>query len=103
MARTGGAVDARFGRALIVLIGGTGGLLLISLLSTTPGSPSAVLLTAVALSLAAVVGLSRLPLAPAYVVSGRTLRRAHDVPAFLAGRVTDTARHPVRPRAPGLV
>lgn len=33
----------------------------------------------------------------------RPRRRAATVPLVLAGRTTDVGRHPVRPRAPGLV
>ena len=100
MSTTGDGALERLGRALVLALGGVVALLVMSSL-TTP-TPSGVVLVAVAATVAALVGAARLgtplrsPLVPLQ-------RDARDVPALRTGRITDSPRHPRRPRAPGLV
>lgn len=103
MSRMLGASTARVRLALALVVGGAVAMLMPSLLATTMDAPSVALMAAVAVALAAMVGLNRLigtsvprSLAP----PPRTADRA---PSFLAARVTDPLHHPLRPRAPGLV
>jgi hypothetical protein len=103
MSRMVGAAVARLRLALAIILGGTGAFLIFSLLTTTTSAPSAVVLAAVAATIAAVVGPNRLLVTPLSSPLGLPLRSADEVPALRAGRVTDSPRHPLRPRAPGLV
>lgn len=87
--------------ALVAMVSGTLTLLVPSL-SASSSDTSVLMVTAVAALIAAFVGherhlmtVVRNPLAgPVYGADQR--------PPFLAARVTDTTRHPLRPRAPGL-
>jgi hypothetical protein len=94
---------ARIRLALVILVSGAIALLMPSLSAANAEAPSAVMLTAVAALVAAVVGrdrhLTTLVSSPLPGPVGSTDER----PRFLAARVTDPARHPLRPRAPGLV
>jgi len=103
MSRIGGAASARLRLALALILGGTGAFLILSLLTTTTSAPSAAMLAAVAATVAAVVESNRLPVLLVRSPLGPQLRSAADVPALRAGRATDSPRHPLRPRAPGLV
>jgi hypothetical protein len=103
MSRMVDGVAARIRLALAMILGGAGAFLILSLLATTASAPSAVVLAAVGATVAAVVGLNRLLGTSVSSPLGLRLHTANEVPAFLAARVTDTARHPLRPRAPGLV
>jgi len=98
-----GAAVARLRLALAIILGGTGVFLIFSLLTTTTSAPSAVVLAAVAATIAAALGPNRLPVTPLSSPLGLPLLGADEVPAPRAGRVTDSPRHPLRPRAPGLV
>jgi hypothetical protein len=97
-----GAARARL--ALVITIGGALSLLMPSLMATSVDASSAALLTAVAALVATAVVGPACHLA-AVVVSplAGSFRGTDDVLSFLAARVTDTAHHPVRPRAPGVV
>lgn len=81
---------------------------LASVLTSASVAPAAtaqavVLLTALSAA-TALVGVHCLHAAAhAGPASLRTPRRSGAVPLVLAGRTTDAAHHPVRPRAPGLV
>ena len=93
---------ARLRLAFAIMLSGALSLLLPSLLATNVDVSSVVVLTAVVAMMIAVLrpGRHTIP------VDGSTPgppRGAEEVPSFLAARVTDTARHPVRPRAPGVV
>ena len=103
MVPVGGAVMARLRLALAVLAGATVAQLLFVLLPVTGELSPVVLLTAVALALAAVLVLSH---SAGFSVLGPVVLPAHttdEAQAFLAGRVTDPLHFPVRPRAPGRV
>jgi hypothetical protein len=103
MSRIVGAVAARRRLALALTLGGAIALLMPSLLATTGDAPSAVVLVAVVAAVAAVVGLTG---QAAILVAGAPApqpRTANVAPGCLAGRATDPAHHPLRPRAPGLV
>jgi hypothetical protein len=94
---------ARMRLALVILLSGAIALMMPSLSAANAEAPSAVVLTAVAALVAAVVWRGRhlttwVASPPAGPV-GSTDER----PPFLASRVTDPARHPQRPRAPGQV
>lgn len=94
---------ARMRLALVILVSGALALLMPSLSTATVESPSAVMLTAVAALVAAAVGLGRrLTSVVSRPLAGQ-VRGAAETAPFLASRVTDTAHHPVRPRAPGVV
>ena len=93
---------ARIRLALVVTVSSAVALLVPSLSATSGDASSVVMLTAVAALVAAMV-------APNHRVVGQVdgprsgpLGGAEDAPSFLSERVTDTARHPVRPRAPGV-
>ncbi|WP_248579820.1 hypothetical protein [Nocardioides sp. InS609-2] len=103
MSRMVGAAEARLRQALALTLGGTGAFMILSLLTTTTSAPSAVMLAAVSATVAAVVGMNRLPVTLVSGPPGLPRRSAGEVPALRAGRVTDSPRHPLRPRAPGLV
>jgi len=98
-----GAAVARLRLALANILCGTSAFLVLSLLTTTTSAPSAVMLAAVAATIAAALGPNRLPVTPVSSPLRLPLRSADQVPALRAGRVTDSPRHPLRPRAPGLV
>lgn len=102
MSRRVGAATARLRPALVLMVGGAVALLIPSLFAAAADTPSAVVLAAVAVAAAAVVRLNTQVVAPVASALAPQLRRADDVPGFLAGRVTDPLRHPLRPRAPGL-
>lgn len=102
MSRVSGAGTARLRLALALMVGGAVALLMPSLFSATVDAPSAVVLTAVALAMAA-VGLNGRRVST--LVSGELalpLHPADEAVSFLAGGVTDPVHHPLRPRAPGL-
>ena len=103
MGRIVGAAAARLRLALVLILGGTSAFLVLSLLTTTTSAPSAVVLAAVAATIATVAGANRLSVTPVSTSLGQPPRTSDAVPALRAGRVTDTPRHPLRPRAPGLV
>jgi len=100
MSRGVGVATARLRLALVLMVGGVAALLMPSLFAAAD-TPSAVVLAAVAVVVAAVVRLD------SHVVTSvaRALvpqPRSADEVAVLTGRVTDPLRHPLRPRAPGL-
>lgn len=96
-------MTARLRLAIALVVGGAITLLTPSLLATTVDGPSAAVLVAVALAVAAMaVLLSNV----ATLVPGTLapLARAVDEAApILKARATDPQHHPLRPRAPGLV
>ncbi len=95
---------ARVRLALAVLVSGALALLVPSLAATYADASSVVMLTAVAaLVAAAVVGPGRQRAILVISPLRGPVRGTDEVPPFLAARVTDTTRHPVRPRAPGVV
>ncbi len=102
MSRMVGAATARLRLAIALVVGGAFALLMPSLLATTMDAP-AVVLAALALALAAVVGLSSHIATPVPRSTAPPPHAADEVTPFLAGRVTDPLHHPLRPRAPGLV
>ena len=97
---TDGATRIRL--ALVMIVGGTVALLLPAFSAASVDASPVVMLTAVAALVAALVGPGRhaLTLVPGSPTG--PLDRAERAPSFLAARVTDTAHHPVRPRAPGV-
>jgi hypothetical protein len=103
MSRMVGAATAPLRLALAGILAGTGVVLLLSLLTTTASAPSAVVLAAVAATIVALVAPTPLPVTPVSGRLGLSLRGADEVPALRTGHVTDSPRHPLRPRAPGLV
>lgn len=97
-----GAARARL--ALVITFSGALALLMPSMSTTSVDASSAVMLTAVAaLIAAAVVGPGRQLATVVVSPLAASFRGTDEVPSFLAARVTDTAHHPVRPRAPGVV
>lgn len=105
MSRLGGAAVRDSRQALSVIVGGTGVLVLLSLLttSTSASAPSSVALAAVAVTIAALALPNRLPMTPVSSPLRLLPDSSDEVPALRAGHVTDSPRHPLRPRAPGLV
>ena len=103
MSRMVGAAVKDFRLALAVILGGTGVFLLLSLLTTTPSAPSAVALGAVAATIAALARPDRLSMTPLSSPLRPPFGSSDEVPALCTGHVTDSPRHPLRPRAPGLV
>ncbi|MFC5727609.1 MULTISPECIES: hypothetical protein [Nocardioides] len=101
MSRMVAAATARLRLALALATGAAIAVLAPSL-SATAESPSAAVLVAVAMAVAAVAVPGR-HVAASVPVAARHQRTADEAPSFLAGRVTDPRRHPLRPRAPGLV
>jgi hypothetical protein len=87
--------------AVAVILGGTSVFLILSVLTTTTGAPSAVVLTAVAATVAALAGRT-LSVSTVHSPPGLSLRKSIELPALRSGRVTDSPRQPLRPRAPGL-
>ena len=81
------------------MVGGALALLVPSLVTTTGGAPSTVVLAAIAVAVAAVIGLSH----PVTVTGAQVSRHPTGArtPCFLAERVADPTHHPLRPRAPG--
>lgn len=98
----GGAVAPAVKSALALLLSCTGVLVFLSLVTTT-SSASSLVLAAVLIAMAAAVGRQCLAvMAPGHRL-GLPRRCSDEVATLRAGRVTDTLRHPLRPRAPGLV
>ena len=95
------AVKTRLRLGLAIMVGSAVALLMPSLFGMTGDAPSAVLLTALALAVAAVVALNK-HVATVVATALPQPRTTNDAPSFLAGRVTDPVHHPLRPRAPGL-
>ena len=102
MSRMVGAAAERLRVALAIIFGGTSVFLFLSLLTTAGSAPSAVLLAAVAATVAALAVRNGLSVTPVNSPLGLPLRTSNEVPVLRAGRVTDSPRHPLRPRAPGL-
>lgn len=102
MSRMVGAVTPRLRFALAIMVGGTAALLMPSLFATTVDAPSAVVLAALVMALAAAVCVNSHVATLAATALAPVPRTADEVPSFLAGRVTDPIHHPLRPRAPGL-
>ena len=98
-----GAETPRVRPVLAVLVAGLVTLLLPSLVATSFDVPAAVLMTAVAALVATVSGVDHRATTLANSLRTRHVRRTRGKQPFLAARVTDTTRHPLRPRAPGLV
>ncbi|MEO5665843.1 MAG: hypothetical protein ABIR39_21450 [Nocardioides sp.] len=86
--------------ALVVMVSSALALLVPSLSATSGDASSVVMLTAVAALVAAIVAPGRRFMALLDGPRAGPFGGAEDAPSFLAARVTDTARHPVRPRAP---
>ncbi len=103
MSRMVGAATARVRLALALVVGGAVALLIPALLATTMDTPSAAVLVAVALAVAAVVALNSQVATSVPGALAPQSRAADEAPPVLAGRVTDPSHHPLRPRAPGLV
>src|SRR5687767_14799355 len=101
MSRTGGAALERLRLALAVLLAGTAGFAILSVL-TTASTPSVVLVAAAVATVSAVVGTNQLSLTPVSSPLLLPVRRTRP-PVPQAGRVTDSPHHPLRPRAPGQV
>jgi hypothetical protein len=89
--------------ALIVMASGAIALLMPTLVTANAEATSAVMLTAVAALVATLVGRDRQLITLASSPFAGPVGGTDAGPPFLAARVTDTARHPVRPRAPGVV
>lgn len=94
---------ARIRLALVITLSGTLALLVASMSAISVDSSSLVMLTAVAALVAAVVGSDRRVAILVVSQLAEPVLGTEKVPSFLAARVTDTAHHPVRPRAPGVV
>jgi len=102
MGRTGGAALEHLRLTLAVALGATGVFLVLSLATTQ--TPSVVMLAAAAAAVAAVVvGKHPLVVTPLSRPLVPRQRSAGQEPTPRAGRITDSPRHPLRPRAPGLV
>jgi hypothetical protein len=100
MSRTGGETS-RVRLALALVVGGLSALLAQSML--VDSHSSAALAAVAAAVVATVVERERPRVTVARVPLALPQRSVDRVPAHLAGRVTDTSRSPLRPRAPGLV
>lgn len=90
----------RLGLALVASVAGT--VALVSSLSAT-SAPPVLMLAAAAAAVAALVGADRLLVTPLSSPCTTPGRSAGGPPALQAGHVTDSPRHPLRPRAPGPV
>lgn len=103
MIGTVAATAARWRLELVVALAGIASLVVAASFAPTMSAQSVVVLAALSAA-TSMIGLHRLLVMPdASLRSLRPPRRATDVPLVLAGRSTDVRRHPVRPRAPGLV
>lgn len=89
--------------AVVIIVGSAVALLLPAFSAASVDASSVVMLTAVAALVAALVGSGRHALSLEETPPAGPLDRAARAPSFLAARVTDTAHHPQRPRAPGVV
>jgi hypothetical protein len=96
-----GAVTARLRLALVVMVGSAVALLMPSLFATTMDAPSAAVLAALAVAVAAALGGNRLVAIPVTSALAPQPGTVDEAPSFLAVRVTDPVHHPLRPRAPG--
>lgn len=104
MSRTVVEGTARLRLAFALAMGAAVALLLHALLATQVEAPPAVVLAGLAVLVAAAIGLRSSHHASAPRRAPVPPRGAdHEAVSFLAERVTDTLRHPLRPRAPGLV
>jgi hypothetical protein len=103
MSRMIGAATTRLRLWLALVVGGALTLLTPSLFAATLDAPTAAVLMAVALALAAVAVLLSHVAAPVPGALTPRSRAADEAPPVLASRVTDPLHHPLRPRAPGLV
>lgn len=97
---TEGATRIRL--AVVIIVGSAVALLLPAFSAANVDASSVVMLTAVAALVAALVSPGRHVLTAVATSPTGPLDRAERAPSFLAARVTDTAHHPVRPRAPGV-
>jgi len=93
--------ETRLRFALAIMVGGVVALLAPSLLATTMDA-TAVVLAALMVALASAADLNNHVATFATRTLASPPRAANDVPVYLAGRVTDTVHHPIRPRAPGM-
>ncbi|MGH3458810.1 hypothetical protein [Aeromicrobium sp.] len=91
----------RLQSALAVVLGSVAALLMPSLSATTMDAASAVVLAALVVAMATVGLSSHVAILVARAIAP-PLCTVDDAPVFLAGRVTDPVRHPIRPRAPGM-
>ena len=96
------AARARVRLALVFLVGCALGVLVPSLVTATGEASSAVVLTAVALTLASVLAFGGHATAQAVAAPSPPPCPAQQALPLLGGRVTDPVHHPLRPRAPGL-
>lgn len=103
MSQVVGGAAGRLQLALVMFLGGSGVSVILTLLTTAPGTPSTLVLGAVAAAIAAAVASSRRPVTLASPPLGFPLQNSDGGSALRRGRVTDVPRHPLRPRAPGLV
>ncbi len=78
-------------------------LLVPALLVSTLDAPSSVVLAAVAVAVVAALAIQSYGATSAACLSEPRASTADRSPSLLASRVTDPLRHPLRPRAPGLV
>lgn len=102
MSGLGGAVAALLRCVTATIATGTGAVLLLSLLTTYP-SASTVVLTTLLVAIAATASSRCLPVTTPGLRLGLPRRYPDEIAMLRAGRVTDSLRHPLRPRAPGLV
>ena len=98
-----GAATPRPRLALALVVGGALTLLMPSLLASPVDGPSAALLVAVALAVAAVAVLVSHAAVPVPGTLAPRSRAADEAVPVLSGRATDPQHNPLRPRAPGLV
>jgi hypothetical protein len=74
-----------------------------ALLASTLDAPSSVVLAAVAVAVVAALVIQSYAVTAAACLAPPRASASDRTPSLLAGRVTDPLRHPLRPRAPGLV
>ena len=96
-----GALAACVRSAPSTVLTGTGAFLLLSLMTTT--SASTIVLATLLVTIAASAGRRFIPVTTRGTRLALPRRYPDEVAALRAGRVTDSLRHPLRPRAPGLV
>jgi hypothetical protein len=96
------AAGPRVRLALVTTVGCAIAVLVPSLLATAGDAPSAVVLAAVAMAVAATAVRNSLVASSAGTVLPPPPCGESDVPVLLGGLVTDPVHHPLRPRAPGL-